>query len=125
MHCYCSICRKTHGAGGYAINLHADTESLEITGGEHIFIYHAFVDSPKRKQRSEAERQFCKHCGSGLWLWDLNWPELIHPFASAIDTSLGQPPERNHIFLNGKPAWVPVPPEGLVIITFLSIPKMH
>ncbi len=23
-----------------------------------------------------------------LWLWDHHWPELIHPFSSAIDTEL-------------------------------------
>lgn len=23
-----------------------------------------------------------------LWLWDQHWPELIHPFSSAIDTEL-------------------------------------
>jgi hypothetical protein len=28
--CYCSICRKTAGGGGYAINLGADANTLEI-----------------------------------------------------------------------------------------------
>ena len=112
MYCYCSTCRKTSGAGGYAINLHADSHSLVIEGEEHISIYRAFMDHPKREQRSRAERRFCKHCASALWLWDPQWPELIHPFASAIDTELGQPPERNHIMLGYKPAWVAVPPEG-------------
>ena len=31
-HCYCSICRKTGGGGGYAINLGAEYESLEVEG---------------------------------------------------------------------------------------------
>jgi hypothetical protein len=30
MHCYCSICRKTAGGGGYAINLGALTDTLEV-----------------------------------------------------------------------------------------------
>ena len=30
--CYCSICRKTGGGGGYAINLGAEYESLEVEG---------------------------------------------------------------------------------------------
>ena len=34
MQCYCSICRKTAGGGGYAINLGGDAESLEVEGEE-------------------------------------------------------------------------------------------
>lgn len=109
MHCYCSICRKTAGAGGYAINLHADADSLELRGEEHITVYRAYIDHPRREVRSEGERRFCRHCGSMLWVWDPAWPELMHPFASAIDTPLPAPPERTHILLDSKPDWVPVP----------------
>lgn len=108
MHCYCSICRKTAGAGGYAINLHADALSLKVQGEEHISIYRAWLDHPSRKTRSEGERRFCRHCGSGLWVRDPNWPELMHPFASVIDTPLPVPPERTHILLDSKAGWVPV-----------------
>lgn len=111
-YCYCSICRKTAGGGGYAINLHADRDSLELEGEEHIRVYHAFVDHPDRKQRSQAERRFCKHCGSALWVWDPDWPELMHPFASVIDTPLPVPPERYHILLDSRANWVPVPEGG-------------
>ena len=48
------------------------------------------------------------HCSSNLWLWDPRWPELIHPFASAIDSDLPYPPERTHLMLNSKADWVPV-----------------
>jgi hypothetical protein len=30
--CYCSICRKTAGGGGYAINIGADNSTLEVQG---------------------------------------------------------------------------------------------
>ena len=53
-------------------------------------------------------RVFCGRCGTGLWLFDPDWPELIHPFASAIDTELPAPPEHTHLLLNSKPAWVEV-----------------
>jgi hypothetical protein len=42
-------------------------------------------------------------CGSALWVWDPRWPELVHPFASAIDTELPVPPKRNHMMLSSKP----------------------
>ena len=32
MRCYCSICRKTGGGGGYAINLKAAADSLDVPG---------------------------------------------------------------------------------------------
>ena len=34
--CYCSICRKTAGAGGFAINLGGRFGSLKVDGEEHI-----------------------------------------------------------------------------------------
>lgn len=104
MRCYCSICRKTGGGGGYAINLGAKTETLKVTGAAEIDVFHATIDG----KESPAERRFCKRCGTALWVWDPRWPELIHPFASAIDTPLPKPPERVHIMLASKPDWVPV-----------------
>lgn len=112
MHCYCSICRKTAGGGGFAINLHADAESLHVTGGEHITVYRAYTDFPARHERSPGERRFCRQCGSCLWVWDPRWPELIHPFASAVDTPLPTAPERDHIMLDHAPDWVSVPESG-------------
>jgi len=102
--CYCSICRKTGGGGGYAINLGGDHDSLEVEGKEHLSVYRAVIDG----EESPAERHFCARCGSALWVWDPRWPELVHPFASAIDTGLPAPPERVHLMLGSKAPWVPV-----------------
>lgn len=41
-----------------------------------------------------------------LWLWDHHWPELIHPFAPAIDTELPVPDEMVCIMDSSKPAYV-------------------
>src|SRR5690606_18685677 len=107
--CYCSICRKTQGGGGYAINLSADARTMKLTGVEHISIYHARLSSDDGKQReSSAERHFCSRCGSALWLFSPEWPDLIHPFASAIDIDLPVPPEHTHLFLDSKAPWVEV-----------------
>jgi hypothetical protein len=106
--CYCSICRKTAGGGGYAINLGGDAKSLKVKGRRKVRVYQAMVRNPedKRATRSSAKRHFCGTCGSALWLWDPTWPELIHPFASAIDTKLPKPPERTHLMLDFKAPWV-------------------
>lgn len=108
--CYCSICRKTAGGGGYAINLGGDYESLKIQGEENIGVYRAVIkdDETGQVMQSEARRNFCRYCASALWVWDPRWPDLVHPFASAIDTQLPSPPERTHLMLASKASWVPV-----------------
>ena len=107
-YCYCSICRKTGGGGGYAINLGGDAATLAVTGEESHAIFRATVsDSVTGESKlSPAERHFCKNCGTALWLWDPRWPELLHPFASAIDTELPIAPERTHLMLGSKAGWV-------------------
>jgi len=108
--CYCTVCRKTQGGGGWAINLSGEAATLRVHGREHIRIYHARIRNPedKRAHRSTAERHFCGECGSALWLFSPEWPELVHPFASAIDTELPVPPEHTHLMLEFKPGWVEV-----------------
>lgn len=100
--CYCSICRKTAGGGGFAINLGAVATTLRTTAKVPTAIYHAVIDG----ERSNAERHFCPRCGSALWLYDSRWPELVHPFASAIDSPLPRPPSRVHLMLGSKADWV-------------------
>ena len=104
MWCYCSICRKTAGGGGYAVNLGARAKSLKVRGKKAVTRFRAKIDGKK----SSAERSFCSKCGSALWVWDPSWPELIHPFASAIDSKLPKAPEHVHILLDSKADWVPV-----------------
>lgn len=62
-----------------------------------------------------SDRSFCKICSTMLWLWDKHWPELIHPFASAIDYTtdkdgkegqLPSPDEMVCIMESSKPEWV-------------------
>ena len=100
--CYCSICRKTAGGGGFAINLGGEAASLSVEGDAHVTVYHAEgPDGP-----SPLGRRFCAHCGSMLWAWDSRWPDLIHPFASAIDTALPVSLEKVHLMLGSRAPWV-------------------
>jgi hypothetical protein len=120
--CYCSICRKTAGGGGYAINLSAVADTLEKKGKRALGVYRAEIDRNGHCEKSTGERNFCKKCGSALWLYDPTWPELVHPFASAIDTPLPIPPERVHLMLRYKPDWV-VPDIGPRDRTFDEYPE--
>ena len=108
--CYCSICRKTAGGGGYAINLGGDFSTLKVTGEENMTVYRARVSDPETGAAidSPARRHFCNVCGSALWAWDPRWPDLVHPFASAIDTELPIAPERTYLMTASKASWVEI-----------------
>lgn len=112
--CYCSICRKTAGGGGYAINLGGDSSSLRVEGEENITAFQARVENPEDEEASTspATRHFCSLCGSALWLYDPRWPELVHPFASAVDTPLPKPPEMVRIMLEFAAPWCDIPERG-------------
>lgn len=108
MRCYCSICRKTAGTGGYAINLGAVTQTMKVKGKRHLRIYRARLPNEGKAgiHLSSARRYFCAQCGSALWVWDPTWPELVHPHAGAIDTPLPVPPENVHCLTGSKAPWV-------------------
>ena len=108
MRCYCSICRKAGGGGGYSINTEADTDSLEVEGKEYVKIFQAMVERDGKLQRSKHQRHFCGECGCHLWAFHPSWPELIHPVAGSIDTPLPPPPAHVHIMLGSKAPWVEV-----------------
>lgn len=122
--CYCSICRKQQGGGGYAINLSAITDTLKVKGKRQLGLYRAEIEDDEHPhcEISSGERRFCKTCGSALWLYDPNWPELVHPFASAIDTDLPKPPSRTHLMLKYKANWVK-PSIGKGDLRFKLYPK--
>ena len=104
--CYCSICRKTAGGGGFAINVMGLADTLKVTGQDAITVYRAEIVRGGVAETSSGQRSFCKHCASTLWLYDDRWADLIHPFASVIDTPLPKAPERVHLMLADKPSWV-------------------
>jgi hypothetical protein len=105
--CYCSICRKV-GGSGYAINIMGDHASLRVEGGQSVGTFQAQIVEDGRSYTGPCLRHFCTRCGTMLWVHDDDWPDLVHPFASAIDTALPEPPVRVHMMLEAKPAWVAV-----------------
>jgi hypothetical protein len=122
--CYCSICRKTGGGGGFAINLMGEAASLKVSGEQDLGLYRAEIcdDHGKNCETSTGERRFCTKCGSALWLFDPTWPDLVHPFASSIDTPLPTPTARTHLMLRYKACWV-VPEIGPHDASFEEYPE--
>ena len=110
MRCYCSICRKTAGGGGYAINIMGDASTVKVRGRKDVAVHRARLDTgAKRRTRSPAQRHFCARCASALWVWDPRWPQWVYPFASAIDTPLPKPPEDIELMLDFAAPWADIP----------------
>jgi hypothetical protein len=111
MRCYCTICRKTAGGGGYAINIMGDASSLRVRGAKHVSVYRARIreKAGARATLSPGRRHFCAKCGSALWAFDPRWPEWVYPFASAIDTPLPRPPEQVEMMLEFAAPWAEIP----------------
>jgi len=84
---------------GYAINIMGEADTLKVKGKTSVY----------RAMRGGGERHFCGKCASALWVWDRRWPHWIYPFASAIDTPLPKPKERQLIFLESRPRWAFLP----------------
>lgn len=122
--CYCSICRKQQGGGGFAINLGADARTLTVQGGENLGVFRATIEDDDHAAcvTSSGERNFCRQCGSALWLFDPTWPDLVHPFASAIDSELPAAREKVHLMLKYKASWVQ-PDIGPKDLTFDLYPE--
>ena len=104
--CYCSICRKAGAGGGYAVNIMGDHGTLQVSGAGNIAVFLAEITDEGTPYKGSCQRNFCRKCGTMLWVYDDDWPELMHPFASAIDTELPEPPELVHLMLDFKPDWV-------------------
>ncbi|EFR03692.1 DUF636 domain-containing protein [Nannizzia gypsea CBS 118893] len=114
--CVCSICRKVGGYMG-SVNLGGINSSLNITKGKDLIKkYHAVKDRGKpTEEKCSSERNFCSNCSTMLWVYDKSWPELVHPFAAAIDTELPEPDEMVCILADSKPNWARWP-EGKKVV---------
>lgn len=103
--CYCGVCRKTAGGGGFSINLGADASSLVVEGTEHVKIYRAKIERGERVVQSAHERHFCGNCGTHLWAQNPKWPRLVHPVAGAVDTPLPPAPSTVHMMVKSGAEW--------------------
>jgi hypothetical protein len=97
-HCYCSMCRKQHGAAfaTYGTASRAALLIADPTGALRAF-----------RSSSWAQRRFCGTCGSSLFFEPDAAPESIELALGVLDGEPGRLPEA-HIFVRDKPAWIPI-----------------
>ena len=68
--CYCSICRKQQGGGGYAINLGALNDTMAIKGKENLGVYRAEIEDVAQEAFIKAYRALPQFRGeSAFYTW--------------------------------------------------------
>jgi hypothetical protein len=98
-HCYCTMCRKHHGAAaGSYVNV--ASAGFVVDQGETLIA--EFASSPP------ARRGFCKVCGSSLYWRSSESPESIAVTMGTLDEAYRGPVEKIW-FAEQEPAWLPVP----------------
>ncbi|KAJ2801994.1 hypothetical protein H4S07_004794 [Coemansia furcata] len=108
MRCYCSICRKTSGGGGYTVNILGQADTLRVTrGADTIKSYRAVKDKSVAEAEQELcqNRYFCPMCASYLWAYSDEWPQWVYPYASAIDSELPVPKATASLMLGSAAKW--------------------
>lgn len=97
-HCYCSMCRKQHGAasGTYANLARA---GLRIERGEDCITEYASSD--------HGRRAFCRRCGSTLFWRSEQTPDRIAVTLGTLDAPFTEP-VTIELHTDTKPAWLPL-----------------
>ena len=97
-HDHCSICRKISGAPFVTwCGVKSDQFQL-LNGKENLALF---------KSTKDAERQFCKVCGSHLFFRSSNWKNEVHFTRASIPGEIEEDPKA-HVFFSDKENWYEV-----------------
>lgn len=96
--CHCTQCRKQ--TGHFVAATRVDNTQLHIKGAEHLTWFKASAD---------AERGFCKHCGSIL-LWRKTGSARTSIMAGCLDGNTGLTIDR-HIYVHNKGDYYEIDPQ--------------
>ena len=97
-HDHCSICRKAHGATFVTwCGVKSETEQFQLLSGNDCLTSY--------QSTKEAERQFCKICGSQMFFRSNNWPGEVHFTRASIDQEMFEKPKA-HVYYSDKASWL-------------------
>ena len=95
-HCHCTMCQKSGGAA-FVTWVGVAKNRFAIRDPDNQLQW--FQSSP------EAQRGFCKQCGSTLFFQSSRWPDEIHITLSNFQTPLDRTPQV-HAFWDTHVDWV-------------------
>ncbi len=93
-HCHCSQCRRAHGAA-FVTWVGVDDSSVNINS-QSLNWY---------QSSTQAQRGFCKQCGSTLFFRSSNWPGELHISRANITDAIDQQPQV-HAYFDSHVEWV-------------------
>ena len=94
-HCHCQNCRRAHGAAfvtwvGYPV------EQFRLTAGKD--------DLVRYRTDTEANRSFCRICGTTLFYEGPRWETEIHVARAVINGEIERAPQA-HVYVDHKALW--------------------
>jgi hypothetical protein len=101
-YCHCRSCRKASGSA-HGANAPVDRASFRLTSGAELI--REFESSPGKL------RAFCSRCGSPLFAYLTQSPDVLRIRLGSLDTPFNKRP-RAHTFVSQKADWEPI--EGAV-----------
>ncbi len=98
-HCHCTMCQRAHGA---AFVTWVGCAAERVTVDDSMLVWHRSSD--------EAERGFCRSCGSSLFFRSERWPGELHVTRANFHGNIDREPEA-HVFFDTHVAWLAVADE--------------
>ena len=96
VHCHCSMCRRSHGAG-FVTWIDVSRDRFRIEAG---------AENMRRFSSSQhGTRSFCATCGSSLFWESEREPGHINIVRANMDGPVGREPE-SHIYFDHRADWV-------------------
>ena len=96
VHCHCSMCRRSHGAG-YVTWFGAPYERFRILKGPQQLV--------RFRSSDHGTRSFCGTCGSSLFCESTRHPDHIDIVLANMDDAIDRQPEF-HVFFDDRAKWV-------------------
>jgi hypothetical protein len=93
-HCHCLMCQRAHGAA-FVTWVGVEQTSFEVTQEQQLRWYHSSGD---------AQRGFCRQCGSTLFFQSERWPGEMHIVRSNISGDIEMPPSA-HVYWESHASW--------------------
>jgi hypothetical protein len=88
-HCHCTLCQRAHGAA-FVTWVSIDVQRFALEAQDDALAWCA--SSP------QAERGFCRHCGSSLLFRSARWPGEVHVARANITGPLDRLPQMHGFY---------------------------
>ncbi len=98
VHCHCSMCRRTHGAG-FVTWTCVPKEQFKLLSGEAALVRYRSSD--------HGTRSFCRTCGSTLFFESTRRSDQVDIVLANLDGPIDRAPQA-HVYSDARVDWMPL-----------------